>query len=315
MVITFFYLCMLQVTLNKFPHTCASTGRVKTKMASYKWVAEKAIPFLKKDPNIGAKKLMGDLETKYNVTLGYHAVYRGKVMAKEKICGTWEESFAYLFNFKAEVELKMPGSVVEIDVQENADGVYFHRFFCAFKPAIDGFINGCRPYLSIDSTALNGSWNGQLASATSIDGHNWMFPVAFGFFQSETTDNWTWFMQQLHKAIGKQPHLAISSDACKGLENVVKSVFSTAEHRECFWHLMQNFIKKFHGSVFGNMYPAARSDMTDRYEYYMNKIHESKSDVKPYLETYHGLLWMRSKFLEKIKCDFITNNLAESWNK
>lgn len=78
---------------------------------------------------------------------------------------------------------------------------------------------------------------------------------------------------------------------------------------------MQNFIKKFHGPVFGNMYHAARSFMPDRYDYYMNKIHEANSDVKPYLEIYHKLLWMRSKFSEGIKCDFVTNNLAESWNK
>jgi hypothetical protein len=201
-------------------------------MATYKWVAEKAIPFLKKDSNMGLTKLKEELETTYNVTIGYHTVCQGRQKALEKIFGSWDESFTYLFNFKAEVELKMPGSVVEIDVLENEDGVYFHQFFCAFKPCIDGFINGCRPYLSIDSIALNGAWNGHLASATSIDGHNWMFPVAFGFFQSETTDNWTWFMQQLHKAIGDQSPLAISSDACKGLENAVKYVFSAAEHRE-----------------------------------------------------------------------------------
>jgi hypothetical protein len=35
---------------------CASTGRVWTKMASYHWVAEKAIPMLK-NPNMGAMKL------------------------------------------------------------------------------------------------------------------------------------------------------------------------------------------------------------------------------------------------------------------
>ena len=77
-----------------------------------------------------------------------------------------------------------------------------------------------------------------------------MYPVAFGFIDSETTDNWTWFMTQLHKAIGDLPVLAISSDACKGLENAVKNVFPQAEHRECFRHLMHNFIKRFGGDVF-----------------------------------------------------------------
>ena len=80
----------------------------------------------------------------------------GRKKAVVHIFGTWEESFGYLFNFKAEVELRMPGSVVEIDVIQKPDGVYFHRFFYCFKPSIDGFLNGCRPYLSIDSIALNG---------------------------------------------------------------------------------------------------------------------------------------------------------------
>jgi hypothetical protein len=125
-------------------------------MASYHWVAEKARPFLMKDPNMGAKKLQEELEDKYQVTIGYSTVWSSRLIAAKKIYGTWEESFGCLFNFKAEVELKMPESVVEIDLIENEDGVYFHRFFCCFKASIDGFLNGCRPYLSIDSTALNG---------------------------------------------------------------------------------------------------------------------------------------------------------------
>ncbi|WVZ92106.1 hypothetical protein U9M48_038195 [Paspalum notatum var. saurae] len=226
----------VRVTLNNKKHFCSSTGRIRTKMASYHWVAEKAIPILKKDPYKGAKQLKQELEDKYNVTLGYSTVWAGRQKAAEHIFGTWEESFAYLYNFKAEVELRMPGSVVEIDVQKKDDGIYFHRFFCCFKASIDGFLNGCRPYLSIDSTALNGRWNGHLPSATAIDGNNWMFPIAFGFFNGETNDNWTWFMQQLQKAIGNPPILAISSDACKAIANAVKAVFPWAEHRECFLH-------------------------------------------------------------------------------
>ena len=49
---------------------------------------------------------------------------------------------------------RSPGSVVEIDVLEVDGEVYFHRFFCALKPYINGFLQGCRPYLSIDSTTL-----------------------------------------------------------------------------------------------------------------------------------------------------------------
>jgi hypothetical protein len=106
------------------------------------------------------------------VSIGYSTVWLGRQKATEYIFGTWEESFGYLFNFKAEVEEKIHGSVVEIEVVQQDEGVYFHRFFCYFKSSIDGFLNGCRLYLSIDSIALNGRWNGHLPSPTALDGHN-----------------------------------------------------------------------------------------------------------------------------------------------
>ena len=56
---------------------------------------------------------------------------------------------------------------------------------CALKPGIDGFLEGCRPHLSIDATTLNGRWNGHLAAVVAVDGHNWMYPLAYGFIASE----------------------------------------------------------------------------------------------------------------------------------
>ena len=59
--------------------------------------------------------------------------------------------------FKAEIELRSPGSVVEIDTITDEEGtVGFSKFFCVFKASIDGLLNGCRPYISIDATHLNG---------------------------------------------------------------------------------------------------------------------------------------------------------------
>jgi hypothetical protein len=58
-------------------------------------------------------------------------------------------------------------------------------------------------------------WNGHMAAAIAIDGHNWMYPHAFGFIDCETTNNWTLFLNQLHEAKGNQPTLAICTDACK----------------------------------------------------------------------------------------------------
>jgi hypothetical protein len=48
-------------------------------------------------------------------------------------------------------------------------------------------------YLSVDFTVLNDRWNRHLPSAISVDGHNWMYHIAFGFFEGETKESWTWF--------------------------------------------------------------------------------------------------------------------------
>jgi len=90
----------------------------------------------------------------------------------------------------------------------------------------------------------------------------------------------SWFLQQLQKAIGNPPYLAISSNACKGIENAIKQVYPWAEHRECFFHLMKNFVKQFQGPAFGRMYPASRTYQPEYYEYLMNaRCLESKGDM------------------------------------
>jgi hypothetical protein len=108
----------------------------------------------------------------------------------------------------------------------------------------------------VDSTRLNDRWCEQLVAACGVDDQNWMYPVAFGFFGTETHDNWTWFMENLMKDIGDPPLLTVSSDACKGLANAVMGVFAHVEQRECFRLLMKNYVKRF-ASV-EHMYPAAR---------------------------------------------------------
>jgi hypothetical protein len=164
----------------------------------------------------------------------------------------------------------------------------------------------------VDATALNGRWNAQLASATAVDGHNWMYPAAFGFFDTETKENWIWRMTQLHKAIGDLPLLAICSDASKGLFKAGSIIFPNAEKRECFRHLMQNYIKNHHGGS-EHMYPAARAYRKLIYEHHIANIRNVPS-IATYLDHHHKLLWYRSGFNPEIKCDYITNNIAEVFN-
>ncbi len=122
-------------------------------------------------------------------------------------------------------------------------------------------------------------------------------------------------MEQLGKAIGVVPNLAVCTDACKGLEAAMKQVFPWAEQRECFRHLMENMKKRFTGQVYGaNMWPAARAYSEGKYKYFMDKVLAASPDVEKWLQEHHNLLWARCKFSTKVKCEYINNNLAECWN-
>jgi hypothetical protein len=103
-----------------------------------------------------------------------------------------------LYTFKVEVEMASPGSVVAIDkhtvlyklkskrmIQKEC----FRRAFICFKACWKGFLDGCRPYLTVDAIALHGRFKGQLVAATAIDGHNWMFPAAYRVLEVESEES------------------------------------------------------------------------------------------------------------------------------
>jgi hypothetical protein len=285
-------------------------------MATQGWIAEKLADWVKKNPGQGAKAARTKLEGEFNFQLKYSKAWAGMKLALEQMHGKYEESFQLLFNWKAEIEKRCPGSIVEIDLVKEKDKYYFNRVFVAFKPCIDGFLAGCRPYIGVDATALNGKYVGQLASATAVDGHNWLYYVAYAIFDSETKDNWVWFMQQLRRAVGCPHGLVISSDACKGLEIAVGDVFPECEYRECMRHLYQNFMKKIHGKVYtDHLYPAARGFTEHKFRWHMQKIFEADPKAIEYLETHHNKICYRCGFGVDSKVDYLTNNISESFNK
>jgi hypothetical protein len=306
----------MQVKVNPHIHECASARRkAKFKQATKFWVAEKVKDWLMDDDEIGPKELQRRIKDEHKVNISYKRVYYGKDLALKQLHGDWYESFNNLYRFKAAVEEASPGSFVVIDHEVINEKTRFKRAFFALKACVDGFLNGCRPYLAIDSTFLTGKFRGQLAVACAVDGHNWLFPVSFGVFDLETIENWSWFMERLKDAIGTPPGLAICTDAGKSIMESVTVVFPSAEHRECMVHLVNNFKKSYRGKVFDdNLWPAAYAWNP----YYFDKHWKAMAEAKPaavkYLRDNHNKIWTRSQFSTLSKVDYVTNNLAESCN-
>jgi hypothetical protein len=145
---------------------------MKGHQASTAWISQRAKQIMEEDPTLSAKKLQRRLEKHYNIELSYFKVWSEKKSAMNDIHGTWEESFIMLWRFKTALKETCPESIIEIDCKKIKGQMHFLRMFVCIKACIDGFLSGCRPYLGVDSTHLTGKYNGQLAAATAIDGHN-----------------------------------------------------------------------------------------------------------------------------------------------
>ena len=179
--------------IKKLPanHTCATTKLVEGKMASQGWCADRLGEWVKKNPKKGAKDAKEKLESDFGIKLKYSKAWSGLKLALDQIHGKYEESFQLLFNWAAHLEQASPGSYVQIEVEKVGNKKRFKRIFVALKPCIDGFLAGCRPFVGVDASFLHGKYTGQLASATGVDGHNWLYHIAYVVFDSETEDNWT----------------------------------------------------------------------------------------------------------------------------
>jgi len=123
-------------------------------MATNHWVKDRVINWLREDPTLGPKVLKGKLEDKYCIQVSYYVVWDGWQMALDEILGGWEDIFVHVFSWKREIEKRSPGSIIEVEWDVENNKRRFSRMFVALKPCIDGFLEGCRPYLGIDSTVL-----------------------------------------------------------------------------------------------------------------------------------------------------------------
>jgi hypothetical protein len=92
----------------------------------------------------------------------------------------------------------------------------------------------------------------------------------------------------------REKEVGTKHSACKGLEEVVKLAFYMAEQRECFKHLMYNYVKKYKGAE--HIYPTGRAYKKDVHDYHMN------------------LKWYNSGFNPTIKYDYDTNNIDDVFN-
>lgn len=66
------------------------------RMASQAWIAERAIPLLKRKSGMGAKELKEELDNKYKISIPYQTVWYGRQRAAAKLFGKWDDSYDWV---------------------------------------------------------------------------------------------------------------------------------------------------------------------------------------------------------------------------
>ena len=114
-------------------------------------------------------------------------------------------------------------------------------------------------------------------------------------------------MERLKEAIGTPVGLTFSTDCGQAVMNGVSEVFTQAEHRECMYHLVQNFKKRYNGEVFDkHLWQSAYFWNAYMFEKHYQAMAEFKPEAMKYLQKTHKKLWTRSQFSTLSKVDYIT---------
>ncbi|KAK2665985.1 hypothetical protein Ddye_004559 [Dipteronia dyeriana] len=82
--------------------------------------------------------------------------------------------------------------------------------------------------------------------ATAQDENEQVYPIAFGYDDSENNLSWEWFMDCLKGTLGHIDDLVFISDRHTSIETDISKVFPYATHTICCWHFYENIKKRYH---------------------------------------------------------------------
>ncbi|KAK3204595.1 hypothetical protein Dsin_018641 [Dipteronia sinensis] len=112
--------------------------------------------------------------------------------------------------------------------------------------SLRGFRRCISHVITVDGTHLKGRFGGTMFVATAQDGNEQVYPIGFGYGDSENNLSWEWFLDCLKGALGHIDDLVFISDQHASIEVRISKVFSYATHTICCWHFAENFKKRFH---------------------------------------------------------------------
>ncbi|XP_042488847.1 uncharacterized protein LOC122068993 [Macadamia integrifolia] len=286
------------------------------------WIASHMSSQLKTNLDMKLSAMEAYIMEKFRNKVPYITLYRAKRKAREQTEGSHGKSYAKLPSYGDKVRERDPETIFKIQFhprQVLSDPPVFKRMFVYFKACMNGFLNGCRPFIGIDGCHLKDTHGGVLLAAVFVDGNKRLFPVAYGVVEVECINSWEWFLSNIYgifyRTLEDNP-ITFMSDKPKGLCEAISDTFPGCHHRWCCGYLYQNF-KSLHPVVLLRRYFWMVTKASNLF-FFKKAMNEMKGiDQKAYewLSKHLPKMWSRRAFDVRCKSDHITNNMTKSFNQ
>ncbi|XP_058733667.1 uncharacterized protein LOC131605311 [Vicia villosa] len=150
----------------------------------------------KSQGKVKVSEIMSELRQKYLVSITLGKAWRAKSMEEKIIEGDVKEQYNMLWSYVAELKKHCAGNTVKINTLRPLPTIQprFERFYVWFDGCKKGFTKACRPFMGVYGGHLKTQYGGQLLVAIARDSNDQYDPLAFGVVETETKDNWKWFM-------------------------------------------------------------------------------------------------------------------------
>jgi len=280
-------------------HTCEGVQNLHHQQASVGWVARSVEARIRDNPQYKPREILQDIRDQHGVAVSYMQAWRGKERSMAALHGTFEEGYRLLPAYCEQIRKTNPGSVASVVAtgQENC----FQRLFISYRASIYGFINACRPLVELEKAHLKGKYLGTLLCAAAVDADDALFPLAIAVVDTESDDNWMWFMSELRKLLGvntdNMPRLTILSERQRGLVEAVETHFPSASHGFCLRFVSENFRDTFKNTKLVNIFWNAVYALTAaEFESKITEMMEISQDVISWFQQFPPYLWAVAYF-------------------
>lgn len=197
------------------------------KKLSSKWIAKHYMSTFRCSPYWKLIEMRDTIWQQFGVQVTVVLCCTARKLSQSKIIGQYKDQSRVLHRYCAEILRANPRNTVKMKLENTV----FQTFYVCFYALRQSFLEGCRPFISIDGCFLKGPFGGILLTVVGRDGNNQMFPIAWAIIEVENTRTWTWFLNLLADDLGviDGDGYTIMSNQQKWLLNDVANVWPCTE--------------------------------------------------------------------------------------